>query len=35
MVGENLQQMEEKDEALKPMLETVLKNSASTALAGE
>jgi hypothetical protein len=35
MVGENLRRMEEKDEALKPMLETDLKNAASTAFAGE
>jgi hypothetical protein len=35
MVGENLQRMEEKDEALDPMLETDLKNAASTAFAGE
>jgi hypothetical protein len=35
MVGENLQLMEEQDEALKPMFEVVLKKAASTAFAGE
>ena len=36
MVGENLQRiMDEKNEALKPMLETALKRAASTAFSGE
>jgi hypothetical protein len=36
MVGENLQRiMDEKNEALKPMLETALKGAASTAFSGE
>jgi len=35
MVGENLQRIEEEDDALKPILENALKKAASTAFAGE
>jgi hypothetical protein len=34
MVVEHLQRMEKQDDALKPILQTALKNTAATAIAG-